>query len=159
VFCQCTKGTVEIIEFPWVKLEALPIWDHFNQLSDWDEIVETHGDGSKWCNLFFSLSKLMIWSALSEHKAPPNPMVYHTQGGIKTQRARTARLTTKGCTKSAQGHIALPGKVGPRYPSHPWNGWDVFSSQMETTWDNTKHVLQFMLEWKEWWMILNDWDV
>jgi hypothetical protein len=25
VFCQCTKGTVEIIEFPWVKLEALPI--------------------------------------------------------------------------------------------------------------------------------------
>jgi hypothetical protein len=24
VFCQCTKGTVEIIEFPWVKLEALP---------------------------------------------------------------------------------------------------------------------------------------
>ena len=25
VFCQCTKGTVEIIQFPWVKLEALPI--------------------------------------------------------------------------------------------------------------------------------------
>ena len=61
VFCQCTKGTVEIIQFPWVKLEALPIWDHFNQLSDWDEIVETHGAGSKCLYCFFPLSKLMIW--------------------------------------------------------------------------------------------------